>query len=101
MDTKTYKIGEVARELGVKAFVLRFWESEFPQVVPLRTPSGQRVYTEEHIKLLKRIQILLREEGLTIEGARKKLQEEEQTRKTLKYICEELRVIKKILSKDK
>lgn len=68
-----YKIGDAARMLGVKPYVLRFWESEFPELEPVRTPSGQRLYTEEHLTLLRRIKNLLYGEGLTIEGARKRL----------------------------
>ncbi len=72
----TYKIGEAATRLNLKTYVLRFWETEFPQIIPLRTEKGQRLYTEEHIALLKRIRHLLHERGLTIEGARKALAEE-------------------------
>lgn len=72
----TYKIGEAAARLNLKTYVLRFWETEFPQIVPLRTEKGQRLYTEENIALLKRIRHLLHERGLTIEGARKALAEE-------------------------
>ena len=72
-DEKTYRIGEVAELLNLKTHVLRFWETEFPQLAPLRTGKGQRLYTEEHIGLLRRIQQLLHEQGMTIEGARRVL----------------------------
>lgn len=72
---KHHRIGEAARELGVKPSVLRFWEGEFPQLRPVRTDSGQRLYTSEHMELLRRIRALLYDEGLTIEGARKRLDE--------------------------
>jgi DNA-binding transcriptional MerR regulator len=74
---KTYRIGEAAKLLNLKTYVLRFWETEFPQLVPLRTDTGQRLYTEEHIRLLEHIRTLLHEQGLTIEGARRKLEEEQ------------------------
>ncbi|MBQ9406857.1 MAG: MerR family transcriptional regulator [Desulfovibrio sp.] len=70
----TYKIGEVAEMLNLKTYVLRFWETEFPQLTPLRTQKGQRLYTDEHVALLRRIQQLLHEQGMTIEGARRILQ---------------------------
>lgn len=73
---KTYKIGEAARLLGVKPYVLRFWESEFDQIDPIRKASGQRAYTEEHLRIIRRIQYLLHEKGLTIEGAKKQLTED-------------------------
>ena len=73
MDAKTYKIGQIAKELGLKPFVLRFWETEFPSLKPIRTPKGQRLYTEEHLRLLRNIQRLMHQEGMTLSGARKKL----------------------------
>ena len=72
----TYKIGEAAALLNLKTYVLRFWETEFPQINPLRTEKGQRLYTEGHLALLDRIRFLLHERGLTIEGTRKVLAEE-------------------------
>lgn len=74
---KRYRIGEAAQELGVKTSVLRFWEGQFEQLVPVRTASGQRLYTEEHLGLLRLIKSLLYDEGLTLEGARKRLEEGE------------------------
>jgi DNA-binding transcriptional MerR regulator len=73
---ETYKIGEAASLLRLKTYVLRFWESEFPDIVPLRTGKGQRLYTAENLALIQRIQYLLHEQGLTIGGARKALAEE-------------------------
>jgi len=72
----TYKIGEAAALLNLKTYVLRFWETEFPEIVPLRTEKGQRLYTEGHLALLERIRYLLHERGLTIGGARRALAEE-------------------------
>ena len=77
---KTYRIGEVADLLKLKSYVLRFWESEFPQLVPLRTEKGQRLYSEEHVVLLRYIQTLLHGKGMTIEGARRILEHEEHSR---------------------
>ncbi|SKA83833.1 MerR family transcriptional regulator [Desulfobaculum bizertense] len=76
--SRTYRIGQVARKLDVNTSVLRYWETEFPQIHPIRTRSGQRLYTEEHIKTLRMIQYLVYDEGLTIEGARKRLRERSQ-----------------------
>lgn len=74
MSGRTYKIGEAAQLLNLKSYVLRFWETEFPQLSPLRTEKGQRLYSEADLELLKFIRHLLHERGLTIEGARKVLQ---------------------------
>ena len=71
MTGKLYRIGEAAALLDLKSYVLRFWETEFPQLEPVRTDKGQRLYTEEHIELLKLIKKLLHERGLTIDGARR------------------------------
>ncbi|MBU1042343.1 MAG: MerR family transcriptional regulator [Proteobacteria bacterium] len=71
---KTYKIGQAAKLLDVKPFVLRFWESEFRDVlVPIRTPAGQRAYSEQNVDTVREIKRLLYDEGLTIEGAKKRL----------------------------
>ncbi len=74
---RTYKIGEAAALLNLKTYVLRFWETEFSQIKPLRTEKGQRLYSEEDVSLLRRIRHLLHDRGLTIEGARKALAESE------------------------
>ncbi len=76
MAGRTYRIGEAARLLKLESYVLRFWETEFPQLCPLRTPKGQRIYTDADLVVLRRIRALLYEEGMTIEGARRILTEE-------------------------
>lgn len=73
MEEKYYRIGEVAALLNLKTHVLRFWETEFPQIEPLRTESGQRLYSESDVGAIRRIQQLLHEQGMTIEGARRVL----------------------------
>ncbi len=70
---RVYRIGEAARVLNLQTSVLRFWESEFPDLHPIRTPKGQRMYSEADMKMLRRIRSLLHEEGMTIEGARRVL----------------------------
>lgn len=74
----TYKIGEASALLNLKSYVLRFWETEFADIAPLRTEKGQRLYTVSHLALLQRIRYLLHDRGLTISGARKVLAEERQ-----------------------
>lgn len=74
-EERTYRIGEVAALLNINASALRYWEEEFPQINSIRTDSGQRRYTESHISLLKRIHELLYGKGMTIEGARRELEE--------------------------
>jgi DNA-binding transcriptional MerR regulator len=66
-------ISEVAAELDVAQHVLRFWESKFPQVRPLKRGGGRRFYRPEDVELLRQIRSLLYEEGYTIRGAQKLL----------------------------
>ena len=66
-------ISEVADDLDVAQHVLRFWESKFPQVRPLKRGGGRRYYRPEDVDLLRRIRSLLYDEGYTIKGAQKLL----------------------------
>ncbi len=68
-----YKIGEVCEILGLEAYVLRYWESEFPNLAPPKNKAGQRTYRPKDIELLLHIRKLLYDEGFTIAGARKQL----------------------------
>lgn len=68
-----YRIGEVARLLDEKTHVLRFWEAEFRCIRPSKSRSGQRVYSDKDVELLREIKRLLKEERFTIEGARRHL----------------------------
>lgn len=68
-------ISEVAEELDVPQHVLRFWESKFPQVKPLKRGGGRRYYRPEDVALLRRIRDLLYSEGYTIKGVQKLLRE--------------------------
>ena len=61
MTERTYRIGEAARLLDLEGYVLRYWETEFAQLRPGRTPKGQRVYSEADLALLRRIRELLHE----------------------------------------
>ena len=70
-----YKIGEVSRITGVEAYVLRYWETEFPFLKPRKSSSGQRVYVKKDIELISQIKTLLYNERYTIEGVRKRLGE--------------------------
>jgi len=97
MLQKTYKIGEIANLTGLKPFVLRFWETEFPQLVPVRTKKGQRAYTEEHLALVNTIKTLLYEEKLTIDGARRRLGEGGRDKAILRQFYDELAAIRRLL----
>lgn len=70
-----FRIGQAARLLGVQTHVLRYWESRFPQIKPTRAPSGQRLYHQQDVRLLLQIKRLVHEEGYTLDGARRRLEE--------------------------
>jgi len=71
-----YTIGEVSNLLGVKPYVVRYWESEFPFLKPRKDDGRIRKYSQENIDLLKRIKDMLYNQRFTIEGARQKLKAE-------------------------
>jgi DNA-binding transcriptional MerR regulator len=72
-DKFYFRIGEVSDIVDVPPYVLRFWETEFKQIKPKRTRSGQRMYRKQDVALLLRIKHLLHEKKFTIEGARQHL----------------------------
>jgi DNA-binding transcriptional MerR regulator len=106
-DKFHFKIGEVSRILGVKPYVLRFWESEF-RITPAKNQSQHRVYKRQEVETLLEIKHLLYEERFTIEGARVKLKERlKERQKQLKLDLTEnpyratLRQVKKDLARIK
>ena len=74
-----FRIGEVARLCRLPAYVLRFWETEFPQLKPVKSSTGQRMYRRKDVEAVLRIKKLLYEEGFTIAGARQQLRMEATT----------------------
>jgi DNA-binding transcriptional MerR regulator len=68
-----HSIGEVSEMTGLKQYVLRYWESEFPTLAPPKNRAGNRVYREKDIVLIKYIKHLLYDKKFTIEGAKQKL----------------------------
>ena len=72
-DKLYFKIGEVSRIADVPSYVLRFWETEFKQIKPKRTESGQRLYRKRDVHLVLRIKKLLYDQKFTIDGARQHL----------------------------
>lgn len=69
-----YSIGEVSRMLDVPVSTLRFWENEFDILRPMKNKKGNRMFTVSDIKNLRIIHHLLKEEGMTMSGARKKME---------------------------
>src|SRR4030081_2202348 len=72
-DKLFFRIGEVAPLCPLPAYVLRFWESEFPQLKPVKSSTGQRMYRRRDVENVLRIKQLLYDQGFTIVGARQQL----------------------------
>lgn len=68
-----YSISEVARMFDLQESTLRYWEKEFPQINPKKAGRGVRQYRKEDIETIKRIHLLVKERGMTLEGARKQM----------------------------
>src|SRR3954466_11719115 len=75
-DKLYFRIGEVARLCALPPYVLRFWETEFAQLKPTKSSTGQRMYRKREVEHALRIKRLLYDEGFTIAGARQQLREE-------------------------
>jgi DNA-binding transcriptional MerR regulator len=102
MEDKLYKIGEVCKLADLQPYVLRYWETEFPQLSPNKSGGGQRLYTRAEVDVILRIKELLYRDGFTIAGAKKKLEEiiepaaapaPEAKPSTIEYVRKELRAI--------
>src|ERR1700675_4221094 len=76
MEKDFYRIGEASRLTNLKPFVLRYWETEFPMLEPVKSSSGHRLYRQEDVEMVLRIKRLLYDEGFTIAGARRHLREQ-------------------------
>jgi DNA-binding transcriptional MerR regulator len=98
-DKLYFKIGEVSELLGVPAYVLRFWETEFKRIKPKRTQSGQRLYRKRDVELLQKIQYLLYKKRFTIPGAKRYLIDKKALPKglTRQELLEELQAIRALL----
>jgi DNA-binding transcriptional MerR regulator len=74
-EKEFYRIGEVSRMTDLKPFVLRYWETEFPMLEPVKSASGHRLYRAADVEMVRKIKRLLYDEGFTIAGARRHLRD--------------------------
>ncbi len=81
-DKLYFRIGEVARLCRLPAYVLRFWETEFPQLKPTKSSTGQRMYRRRDVENVLQIKRLLYDQGFTIAGARQQLRSDVRKGKT-------------------
>lgn len=105
MDKLYYTIGEVSEILGETASLVRFWSNSFPKYIkPKRNAKGNRLYTAEDLECLKQVHLLVKEQGMTLEGAskklaadRKKIEGKVKVLDSLKEIRKQLVAVKKAL----
>ncbi|HXW14003.1 MAG TPA: MerR family transcriptional regulator [Terriglobia bacterium] len=111
-DKLYFRIGEVSELTRTKAFVLRYWETEFSSLRPMKSKSGHRLYRRKDVELIFQIRRLLYEKGFTIEGARRHLASDRNNQaeqkhlfqsppnlKELKAIRQELQTVLTMLSR--
>jgi DNA-binding transcriptional MerR regulator len=104
-DKTYFRIGEVSKILGVEPYVIRYWESEFKSVKPIRTKSDHRLYRRQDVQELITIRNLLYEDKFTIDGAKKQLHrirdeiihEDKNYRQILEDVKSVLKQIRKII----
>ena len=98
MEKYLYTIGEVAEILGENVSLVRFWSNEFPKFIkPQRNAKGNRLYTKEDIETFKHIHLLVKVEGLTLEGAAKRLKGDRKEVISKAQVLETLRNIRRQL----
>jgi len=74
-DKLYFKIGEVAKIIGVEPYGLRYWETEFPEITPVKSKSRQRLYKRQDVELIQQIRDLLYQQKFTIKGAKSRIKE--------------------------
>jgi len=106
-DKRYFRIGEVSALTGLETYVLRYWETEFPEIKPVRSRAGQRLYRKQDIETVFEIKDLLYDKRFTITGAKQYLKARRQTAGlgddhsqpiTLEELREELVAIRNLLS---
>lgn len=92
-----FSIGEVAQQFGLNESTLRFWEKEFDEISPRKTKKGTRYYRQEDIEQIRLIYHLVKERGMTLSGARRKLKENRETTVRILEISDRLRGVRAAL----
>ena len=99
MEKYLYTIGEVADILGENVSLVRFWSNEFPKFIkPQRNAKGNRLYTKEDVETFKHIHLLVKVEGLTLEGAAKRMKGDRKEVMSKARVLETLRSIRQQLT---
>lgn len=92
-----FSIGEVAQQFGLNESTLRFWEKEFDEISPRKTKKGTRYYHQEDIEQIRLIYHLVKERGMTLSGARRKLKENRETTVRILEISDRLQGVRAAL----
>lgn len=98
LTKRYYRIGDVAEILDLPQSTIRFWEKTFSEVSPRRNPGGTRMYTPSDVEQLRIIKFLIREKGLTIEGAREHLRRNRRDLERKHQVIGRLRVVRRRLT---
>ena len=99
MEKYLYTVGEVAEILGENTSLVRFWANEFPKFIrPQRNAKGNRLFTKEDVETLKHIHLLVKVEGLTLEGAAKRLKGDRKDLMNKVRVLESLKKIRQQLA---
>jgi DNA-binding transcriptional MerR regulator len=93
-----YSISEICEITGLEAHVLRYWETEFPELAPRKNRAGHRIYTERDLTTIQRIKTLLKEDKYTIEGARRVLERDLDEETWVHVRRRDLEAIRELLS---
>jgi DNA-binding transcriptional MerR regulator len=96
-DKRYYSIGVVAKAFNVNVSLIRFWEQEFDVIKPKKNKKGNRLFTKDDVKNLQLIYRLVKENGYTLEGAKKKLKEKPENLNTANEVIVKLEAIKQEL----
>ena len=96
-EKRYYTIGEVAKAFEVNTSLLRFWEKQFKEIQPKKKTSGVRKYTPQDVQNIKLIYHLLKEKGMTIEGAKNHLKDSKSSEENKMDVLKKLERIKKEL----
>ncbi|MGB3619114.1 MAG: MerR family transcriptional regulator [Catalinimonas sp.] len=97
IEKQYYRIGEVARELGVNTSLIRFWEEAFPEIKPGKNRRKERLYTPADLQLLREIYHLVKERGHTLPGAREELKRRRQDQAERAAVVKRLRELRAFL----
>ena len=99
MEKYLYTIGEVAQMLGESTSLVRFWANEFPKYIkPQRNAKGNRLFTKEDLETFKHIHLLVKVEGLTLEGAAKRMKGDKKDVINKSKVLDTLKAIRQQLS---